>query len=335
MTSLMVVFELLDEPPPPRGCNINNHGRIDSAATSNGEATVTLYAGTQSGGRLLRVYTWADESRMDTLSILCRFMVLGGEPAMIDIDVNNEGEDRDGGCWAIEVSARVFDEWINPVRDGIPVEFTCDSVAHIGPSWTGNESRNGSRERGVAYATMIYNSAATFDTLTITASIRVQGGRVTAEREHILPLNEGSLALYVTPGNWDIDENETACFRCIAVLTDGHEVWINNGPILFTSTRAYFHWYNYVRNCYIEYRIHDEPPELVIKYTGWHIDWGNAYAAYREEPGEATVYLIGNEEDFFLGDPLQEEVSVTINAEVFGYEGVEADPSVVYVTRHP
>jgi len=211
------------------------------------------------------------------------------------------------------------------------VQFTCDSIATISNGWTGNQQQ----EQGIAYAILSYHSSHTFDTVTVTASIRMVERTLEASRRIMLPLQQGYLTLNVSPDSWMIDapNMETANFVCVATLRDGHDVLINNAPVLFRSNRAYFYWYNHYRAP--RYRIYDHlgaPPELPIKYTGWHID--NGHREHRENPGEATVYLRGEEWDFFMDD-VSPEVNVQIEAQVLGYEDVEARPVMVVVTRHP
>ncbi len=327
---------MLNEPGPPEGCSINGRGGIDSVITSGGIARARLTAGTMTGPKLLNAYTWRDESRMDTVStIISAIVVIGGPPDQIDLDVDNEGVDAGGGIWRIEVSARVYDEYRNPVRDGIPVQFTCDSIASISNGWTGNEGLHGQSEQGIAFAILTYHSFHTFDTVTVTASIRTVERTIEASRMIILPLQQGSLTLNVSPDSWMIDAPHmgTTNFVCVATLRDGHDVLINNAPVLFSSNRAYFYWYNYFRAPhYVLYDLFADPPEPPIKYTGWN--FGNGHREHRENPGEATVYLRGEEWDFFL-DAVSPEVNVQVMAQVVGYEDVIARPVIVVVTRHP
>ncbi len=336
----VVFFQLLNEPDPPAGCNINDHGMMDSSITSGGIATATLNSGTISGTKLLRAYTLVPNEENpevpDTIAVtISRVQVLSGPPNQIDIDVNNAGENGGAGVWVIEANARVYDEYMNFVEDGIPVWFTCDSVASIGDAVTGNESRDGNVQKGIAYAIYQYNSDNTFDTLTITAQVRVADRMIETSRPHTLPLQEGVLVLHCSPENWAIDapDMDRANIMVLAQLRDGHEVLINNAPILFTSNRGYFYWYNHYRAP--RYRLYDpnvNPPEPAIKLTGWHID--NGHREHRENRGEATVYLQGTEWDFFL-DAVSPEVNVQIEAQVVGYEDVIADPVIVVITRHP
>ncbi|MFN3820856.1 MAG: invasin domain 3-containing protein, partial [bacterium] len=327
-TAVTVVFELLREPPPPAGCNINQRGQSDSAITANGVAVASVNAGTQIGGKLVRAYTWRDPAtRRDTVSvILSTLAVVAGPPYQIDIDVNDDGQDAGGGAWVVEVSARVWDIHRNPVANNIPVVFTVDpEIANISPGHTGNQGRIGNPTPGLAYADMVYNSVNTFDDIVIMAEVQTIGGQITGQREHILPLQDGVLTLNVDPQNWMFDRNrpnDLCNIRVWAILVDGHQILINGGPILFTSNRGRFWWYDFQGRRYVEFF-----PEPARKITGL-VDARN-----NEQRGHATVFLRGVMDDFFL-DPFTLEVTVQINAVVEGYQDVQADPAFVYMTRH-
>lgn len=327
-TAVTVVFELLREPPPPAGCNINQRGQRDSAVTANGVAVASINAGTQIGGKLVRAYTWRDPAtRRDTVSvILSTLAVVAGPPYQIDIDVNDDGQDAGGGAWVVEVSARVWDIHRNPVANNIPVVFTVDpEIANISPGHTGNQGRIGNPTPGLAYADMVYNSVNTFDPITIMAEVQTVGGQITGQREHTLPLQDGVLTLNVDPQNWMFDRNrpnDLCNIRVWAILVDGHQILINGAPILFTSNRGRFWWYDFQARRYVEFY-----PEPARKITGL-VDARN-----NERRGHATVWLRGIMDDFFL-DPFTLEVTVQINAVVEGYQDVQADPAFVYMTRH-
>lgn len=314
-----VVFQLINEPPPPAGCNINNRGQRDSTRTANGVAVVSLNSGTQVGGKLIRAYTWRDSLRQDTVStILPRVAVVAGPPFDLDIDVNDAGTDVGGGSWVIEVSARIWDQYRNPVADRIPVIFSItEQNASITPGYTGNDGRNGSPTRGIAYADLVYHSLNTFNDIEITATVQAPGGIITGSRIHKLPLQQGELELNVDPANWMFSgENPQATIRVWAILKDGHQILINDAPILFTTNRARFYYIDN-RGQYREYY-----PEASRKYTG----------SIGEENGTATVYLRAIEPNIFL-DPFTLEVTVQINATVEGYLDVSADPAFIFFTR--
>jgi len=316
---LWVVFELVNAEPPPEW-----NFRVVSQ-TINGVATACFNSvSEQIGSKLIRAYTWPDSANHpdEIIEAFILIMVVAGPPFQLDIDVDDNGIDAGGGAWAIEVSARIWDLHRNPVADGIPVFFTVDpEIANIDPGLTGNQGWNNRPVRGLAYATMVYNSVNTYDPIEISAEVQTQQGQITGEREHILPLQEGSLTLHIDPANWMFeDEDVTATIRCWAVLIDGHRIPINNAPILFTSSRGRFYWYNTERGGYIPFF-----PDPARKYTGV-IDEEN-----NEMPGTVTVYLRGVENDFFLENDGR-EVAVTINACV-ERTNVSAQPRFVIFTR--
>ncbi|NQU05652.1 MAG: Ig-like domain-containing protein, partial [Calditrichaeota bacterium] len=329
-----IIFEILFEPSYiDGGCHFRNRSQIDSAQTSNGRASITLNAGTVTGPKLLKASAYFN-NRQDTVSvILSRVSVTAGSPAYIDVDFNEDGTNGEGGTWICEVSARVFDRYMNPVADSIPVVFSCDSVATVEAGFTGNESSGGVVTRGVAFAPLTYNSEDTFDTLTITADVNSPEGVIHGERKAALPLQEGLMVLHVDPQNWMIDRDPDAVFTVWVELRDGHEVLINNAPILFFSSRGIYYWYDYRpgRTRFEMFDYLDEPPEPVRKFTGWNLP---EHQEHREQPGQATVFLLGEEMDFFL-DGVTPEVNVQIGAVVEGYDDVIADPVIVVITRHP
>lgn len=338
--STTVVFTLLNQPPPDQGCAFSNGTQIDSARTANGTAVMSLNAGFQIGGVLIKAYTWRDPDtvwvddehtipglwRRDTVSvILSTVQVVAGPPAAIDIDVNDDGDDAGGGTWQIPVSARVFDNHLNPVANNIPVGFTVipDDIATIDPGYTGNDIGSGATP-GLAFAWLYYHSVKTFEQITIQAEVQVADGQIVAQREHLLPLQDGTLELNVDPQNWMFDRqrpDDTCLVRCWVVLQDGHQITINNGPILFRTDRARFFWRNQVGGRYTMFF-----PEVARKYTGVQNQNHN------EPPGVATVYLRGKMADFYLDD-FTLEVTVHVEASVEGYD-VTADPGFLFCTRH-
>ncbi|MDP8240635.1 MAG: Ig-like domain-containing protein [Candidatus Hatepunaea meridiana] len=331
-----ISFQLINEPSEDEGgSSINMHGCLDSATTSAGVARVTLNAGALPHTVLIRAYTWRDTegSRLDTVSsIISRVQIIGGPPDQINIDISSEGVDIGGGSWQIEVAARVWNEYMTPVEDGIPVQFSVDSSAVIEWGETGNQNMDGESHPGIAFTTLTYNSTNTFDSLTVVAEVRTQERIISAERFFQLPLQRGSIVLDISPENWMIDRDDYANIRCWATVRDGHNVLINNAPVVFTANRGLFYWFNHVRNRYELYDYLDDPPVPALKYTGWHIN--NGHSTDREDRGEATVYLQGEEPDFFL-DPVTPEVAVIINARIEGYDDVIAEPRVATIIRHP
>lgn len=324
--STSVVFMLINEPPPDAGCTIGDTGQVFISQTSMGVAVASLNSGEQIGGKLIRAYTWPDSLNNPERIVqvtLSTVAVVAGPPFQIDLDVNDEGTDIGGGSWAVEVSCRVWDSHRNPVANRIPVLFTVEpEIATIDPGYTGNDGGAGP-VAGLAFSNMIYHSVNTFDQLEISAEVTTERGIIQGFREHRLALQEGQLELNVDPSNWMFEEGqEVAEITCWVVLNDGHEIEINNAPILFTVNRARFYWRDFANDRLVEYW-----PAVVRKYTGvidqHHNEW----------PGHATVVLVATELDIFL-DPFTLEVTVQVEATVEGYDDVSADPGFIFFTRH-
>lgn len=308
-----VRLELIHAAPPPEGPSFNNGTACDSILTANGIGVALLHSGRQMGAFLLRATAWRDSARTDSVSvILAGVAVVAGPPHYLDIDIDNDGVNAGGPFWAIQAEFTTRDRWRNPCREGWRIVLLDDLNFPRDTVYTDNSGR--------AVYDIVYNSVNTFDTFTITAEIQTPQGIVRARREHIYPLQEGWLELNVDPVNWMFEEgSEQAIIRCWCVLKDGHEVLINNAPVLFTSNRAWlFYWYNLRRNHYEEYY-----PEPVRKLTGVVDEENN------EEPGQATVFLIAEENDIFIG-PM---VEVYVNASVEGYDDVISDPAFIFFTR--
>ena len=319
-----IVLELVDEPDPPEGCSLNDEGHSVVVHAVQGLASAQLNAGTETGLKLIRAYSWSDPQLMDTIDVYSSILVTGGYPAALDIDVDDEAIDAGGGSWSIEVSARVWDADHNPVIDNIPVEFVVDpEIADIGEGYTGNENRNGNSIPGVANVELVYPSTATFSLIRISARVRPPHGVVMGNRDHELPLQRGELSLHYDPAHWMFEEgSEEAIIRVWVVLRDGHRILIDRAPVLFNTNRGRYHWYNNRRNRYEEYY-----PEPARKLTGI-IDEENS-----EDAGQATVFLIAEEHDVFL-DPFTLEVSVRISAVLEGYGDVFTEPGFIFFTRH-
>jgi len=319
-----VVFEMVNEPPPPAGCTIGGDNQVFASQTSNGVAVAALNAGEQIGGKLIRVYTWPDSANDPEhiiVAIFCNVMVVSGPPFQNDIDVDGNGEDVGGGAWSVEVSARVWDLHRNPVADRIPVIFFVDpEIANIDNGYTGNEDRYGRAVQGVAYADLVYLSIDTYSDIEISTEIETQYGQIDCEREYVLPLQQGELTLHVDPANWMFDDENQAEIRCWASLMDGHRILINNAPILFTSSRGSFYWFDFSRDRLVAFF-----PDVARKFTGL-VDRNN-----NEAPGQATVFLICTEDDVFI-DPFQNQMSVNIEACVENLN-VRAEPRFVIFTR--
>ena len=290
------VFEIINALQPPAGAHFPNGESIDTIYTESGIGVEYLFAGTATGGLLLRIKTWMDAERNNPREVIWSMVaVMPGPPFQMDIDVNDEGNDVGGGSWAVEVSCRVWDRHRNPVADRIPVVFTLEpEIATIDPGYTGNDGSAG-RTPGVAYANMIYHSVNTFNPITISAEVQTERGILTRTIEHVLPLQEGQLGFSVVPGFWEWeDEEEWVEINIMAILTDGHDIEIENAPIFATAHTAGF-W-----------------REIAME---------NGNGVLRFQPIELPE----------LG--FVWEITIQIDAGVSGYDDVRADPVFIFLRR--
>ncbi|MBT7617934.1 MAG: hypothetical protein HN590_11690, partial [Calditrichaeota bacterium] len=234
-----VVFELINEPNIPAGCTIGNEfDQSYVSYTRRGVAVASLNPGQQIGGKLIRAYTWRDSAARpddrvtDTFS---SFAIISGPPFILDIGIDNHGEDAGGGAWALEVSARVWDIHRNPVKDRIPVVFTVEpEIANISVGWTGNENSNGESLPGLAFATLIYHSINSFDEIEISGEVQTERGMILGSWECILPVQDGVLTLEEPNGDFIFDEeDEILEAQFTSRLIDGHQIRIEDAPFVF------------------------------------------------------------------------------------------------------
>jgi len=318
-----VRFQLFGE-PDRRPATLNGNGGDETVETINGVAQVGYNASEAPNQPLIRITT-ADLDNNEVIWFDNPVTVVSGRPFSGAVEMCNEGIDAGGGTWKIEVSARISDLYRNPARDGVSVVFTVEpEIATVGTAYTGNKNRNGVSIPGVAFTELVYHSANTFNEIEISAEVQWERMMMPRSLEALLPLQEGKLDFSIDPGNWQFDEDNRladAVIRCWAILRDGHGTLINNAQILFSSSRSRFWSYDFR-----EGRFDVFFPNPSIKYTGIDDDENN------EPPGQATVYLIGGEGDFYL-DPFSLQTDVKVEARVLGFESETATSRTLYITR--
>ena len=246
----------------------------------------------------------------------------------IEIAVNSDdAEDIGGGSWLLEVSTRIYDQFSNPAGNGILVNFSITpDKATISPAVTGNQNRSTNRSYpGMAFTTLIYNSANTFDTVSICAEAPELGSNVIGNLDYNLPLQNGLMVLYIDPENFMFEsEEDTAVIRCRVRVWDDHNERINNAPALFTASRGRFFWFDYETEQFESFA-----EDKVLMLTGQGLPEN---PQHRDEDGEATVFLLLTEDDVFL-DQVTPEINVQVNAALDGLPDVVADPEILNLTR--
>ncbi len=252
--------------------------------------------------------------------------IVEGNPAHIELRMNPLGDDVGGGTWQVIVQALVTDRHGDPVPDGILVYF---NGLDFDSSYTGN-----SGTPGVASIPLIYNSNNTFDSLAVEAFVRnADGDLLDAYLDCVLPLQEGTLELHVDPANYmfEHEEDDTADVRVWAILTDGHQILINNAPIVFSVNRGRF-WYDNRAGDNVEFRMYEPGP--VRRHTGPLNDGRTEEERQNDddERGHAVVWWRANYLDVW--DPFW-EVTIQVQAQVEGYEDVAADPAFIFYTIRP
>ncbi len=301
-TPTKVVFELITNFEPPHACNINDNDpfNFDTIRTDNGMAVATLNAGIRTGPQLIHAYTLDfDDQPTGIEASLNSIVVVSGTPVSMVVDLNNNGLDAGGGAWQLEVSARVYDIFHNPVVDRIPVLFSIgeDDIASIEAGYTGNRGLISDPTPGVAFTRLTYNGRRTFQPVTIIASVQTEeGDSIGSTVRSVLPLQQGSLSINIDPSNWMFEggEDDTCEILVWANCQDGHNTMIDEAPIIFSTSR------------------------------------GRLYPT-DNEVGSGAVLLRGTEAAFFLNADSNEEI-IEINASIEGYN-VVADSVNVTMTR--
>lgn len=227
----------------PEGTNINNvlYNTTDSifVQSVDGIASVTLYAGNQTGTAAIKTYTY--NSHNEEISMVkSNIIVHASSPEIIDLSISgiDSGENLGNGNWGIEVAAIVTDIQGNPVDYGTAVYFSLQD----NPEWAsieveayvGNENANGDSIPGVAFTQLIYEGVYTNDTLLIQTDV----GTCSETEEFIMPLQFPVLDISASPSNlyW-IENNPSYPDSLIATLCvslqDGQNNPIDNQQILF------------------------------------------------------------------------------------------------------
>ena len=317
-----VVFQMINDLPPPLGCTIGDTSQVFYAETEDGVATAEFNCGQRSGVKFVRAYTWRDYTHRDTVASVVEVTVLPDPASSAELIVNSNGADAGGGAWMLEAWARFWDIYRNPVEDGLPVSFWVDpEIASISVGRTGNENMEGEPQPGTAFTTVVFQSTNTFEPVEIGAAMNTEQGTVETTLDMVLPLQEGRLMINASPRNWHFDEDHRLASIWIwALLSDGHDVSINNGPVIFGTTRGRLFWYNREEEAYVPL------PDPARRLTGLN-DLYNA-----EERGVATVYLRAEEGDIFINPESNEEI-VIIEAWLERDNDVEPVQVIVFFTR--
>ena len=227
----------------PEGTNINNvlYNTTDSISVQSvgGVASVTLYAGNQSGTAAIKTYTY-NSYNIEISIIKSNIIVHSLAPEIIELSIGgiDSGENLGNGNWGIEVSAIVTDIQGNPVQYGTAVWFSLPD----NPGWAsieagayvGNVNANGDSLAGVAFTQLIYEGAHTNDSLLIQA----EAGTCFETEEFIMPLQFPILDGTVVPQLlvW-IENNPSYPDSLIATfminLQDGQNNPIDNQQLIF------------------------------------------------------------------------------------------------------
>ncbi|MBM3327412.1 MAG: hypothetical protein FJY65_10660 [Calditrichaeota bacterium] len=217
--------------------------------------------------------------------------------------------------WIVSVNVRIFDLGDNLLPGEILVELTSDLE---GVRFLSAELR---AEPILAYdgradCRLRYGSRLSLHRTVITASVEGEEGAVEAQLEYLLPLNGGALTVGIAPEIWIFDRqrpNERCIVQTTAVLTDARQIRIPDAAVIFESNRGTFY-----------YRDPQQPNNYIP---------ADDRRAITNAQGEATLFLIGVMDDFFL-DPFTLDVNVQVSARLEEVD-LEADPIFLRIQRNP
>ena len=227
----------------PEGTNINNllYNTTDSISVQSvdGVASVTLYAGNESGTASLKIYTY-NSNNVGISIVKSNIIVHSLAPETIELSVggNDSGEDLGAGNWEIEVAAYITDNLGNPIDYGTSVYYSLPD----NPEWAsieaaayvGNLNANGDSLPGTAFTSLIYEGFHINDTLIIQA----ETGWCIETEEFIMPLQFPVLYGYASPAYLEWSEytpsNPDSLIGTFMInLQDGQNTPIDNQQLLF------------------------------------------------------------------------------------------------------
>jgi len=229
----------------PEGSNIENivYNYTDSTSviSNEGEASVQVFSGTQTG--IIVLQAWIRDTSGQMISAVFEdIAVQPGPPSACQLNISgmDEAEDMGGGMWCIETSAYLTDACNNPVMDGTGVYFNLDpnpDYASIGNTGcVGGQNQAGESLPGTAFGTMVYDGAFTNEMINLKADIYDD---ITFEQELVLPLQYGELSMVCIPIHCDwIEEGdeEDKLTLCRINVHDGQNSPINNQRIMLLSS---------------------------------------------------------------------------------------------------
>lgn len=229
-------------PVYPTGANITGGGASIVVTTNQGIAVATLNAGTQPGN--VRVTASITVGGTTISSTAIPVTIAAGPPAYIYPDMDQSTiEPIGGGIYRMELGARVWDEFSNPVEDSTQVYWYLDppNVGNIiGSSFTGNGNLNDDSYPGIAWTTIYWNSDNTFDNVHVISKVFDGDGNeiinvVNAEEDGLmlLPFYPGVLGIIPSATYYDFLAGNPFELTLTAILQDVYNNPIKNGRILF------------------------------------------------------------------------------------------------------
>ncbi len=230
----------------PAGANLNGEGTVSYDTTNHGIAAVTLNSGTEAGNvRVVASVTVDDSTELTAVAI--PVTIEAGPPAYIYPDADqNSISPIGGGIYQMELGARVWDQFTNPVEDSTQVYWFLipDSIGHVvGSSFTGNMNLGGDHFPGIAWTRIYWNSDNVFDRVQVVA--RVHGANDSLIENYVNAVEDSTVLLPFYPGTLTVFPDHTYhdfqpadnptpdSVILTAILVDYYGNAIKNGRILF------------------------------------------------------------------------------------------------------
>lgn len=238
----------------PDGMSINNQvfgvGDSLSVLSSNGLASVNLYAGSEPGTASIKASA-VNAQNMSGSVIKSNIVVYAVLPENIYLDHGgiNSGQDMGGGVWQIEVAAIIEDGYGNPGIYGTTVWFSLEDaqIPGMDPDWAiigaeayiGNENANGDSLAGVAYTYLNYEGSHTNDSLWVHIQVALPNGYLEETKTMIVPLQFGDLEIIASCDSiaWTPNTIEDSLSTNFTILLrDGQNNPINNQQVYFIGS---------------------------------------------------------------------------------------------------
>jgi len=283
--------------------------------SSNGLASCTITSGYHSGTCRVKVFGYDSDGQI-VQAVKTNIVVHSGPPSTIHPFIGdfNTGVDMGGGLWEVIAGAIITDTYGNPVDKGTAVHFSLldppENCEVYGSGFIGNQNTDGDSVDGVAFTTITYSGANTFDKV----KMQAECGGIIGVDSLLLPLNEPTLELNCLQGHIDFFTNggitlpASQYVDLVMYVSDAQGNPINHAVISLTANRGFF----------IEHPDGDYPqPNIWFKTRTYETGIAYARILFYQYEIEDPVFPITQTED-----------TVIITGVIIGTEGTSAETTI-------